>query len=92
MPSKLTGQIAVYKNTDRHLREIYRYAGNTVGELLFTIKTVKKADWDNERYAGRGFSEITHDGISSYICSISETGAADGMTVTEIRQNFRLID
>ena len=92
VPSKLTGQIAVYKNTDRHLREIYRYAGNTVGELLFTIKTVKKADWDNERYAGRGFSEITHDGISSYICSISETGAADGMTVTEIRQNFRLID
>ena len=54
---KLTGQIAVYKNTDRHLREIYRYAGNTVGELLFTIKTVKKADWDNERYAGGGFSE-----------------------------------
>ena len=55
-------------------------------------KTVKKTDWDNERYAGRGFSEITHDGVSSYICSISETGEANGMTVTEIRQNFRLID
>ena len=92
VPSKLIDRMAVYKNTDRHLREIYRYDGNAAGDLLFTIKTVKKTDWDNERYAGRGFSEITHDGVSSYICSISEAGEANGMTVTEIRQNFRLID
>lgn len=92
VPSKLIDRMAVYKNTDRHLREIYRYDGNAAGDLLFTIKTVEKTDWDNERYAGRGFSEITHDGVSSYICSISEAGEANGMTVTEIRQNFRLID
>lgn len=92
--SKRAGQIAIYKDTDTFVREIYKYDNetSTVGDMLISFKTVKKSDWDNGKYKDGGFTEITHDGVSSYICKISETAKAEGLTIEEVRRNFKLLE
>lgn len=94
VPSKRVGQLAVYKDTDSHVRELYSYNSETgtVGDMLISFKTVKKSDWDNGKYTSDGFAEITHDSITSYICRISEAGTVAELTLDEIRRNFKLIE
>lgn len=92
--SKRAGQIAIYKDTDTHVREIYKYDNETskVGDMLISFKTVKKSDWDNGKYKSIGYTEITHDDVSSYICKISETAKAEELTIEEVRRNFKLLE
>ena len=92
--SKRAGQIAIYKDTDSHVREIYKYDNETssTGELLIFFKTVKKSDWDIGKYKDGGFIEITHDDVSSHICRISDTAAEEGLTIEEVRRNFKLLE
>ena len=92
--SKRAGQIAIYKDTDSHVREIYKYDNETssTGELLISFKTVKKSDWDIGKYKDGGFIQITHDDVSSHICRISDTAAEEGLTIEEVRRNFKLLE
>lgn len=91
--SKWAGQIAVLKDQSSHLREIYRYDNATAmpGDMLVSFMTVKKSDWDAGKYKDKGYSEITHDGISSYLCKIGK-GAKEELTEEDVRKNFNLID
>lgn len=92
LSSKWSGKIAVLKDSTEQLREIYSYDGasDTVGEMLISFKTVKKADWDKGKFKGSGYTEITHDGISSYICKIGKS-AKDALTLEDVRKNFKLL-
>ena len=91
--SKWAGQIAVLKDASAHLREIYSYdsASGMPGNMLVSFMTVKKSDWDEGKYKNKGYSEITHDGISSYLCKIGK-GAGEEITEEDVRKNFKLID
>lgn len=92
--SKRAGQIAIYKDAEAHIREIYKYDTETsaTGNQLICFKTVKKSDWDAGKYKDEGFTEITHDSVSSHLCKISETASSEGLTIEEVRRNFKLLE
>lgn len=91
--SKWSGRIAVLKDASSHLREIYSYdsATGTAGNMLVSFMTVKKSDWDAGKYKNKGYTELMHDGISSYLCKIGK-GAAEVLTEEDVRKSFKLID
>ena len=92
LSSKWSGQIAVLRDSAAQLREIYSYdnASDAVGEMLISFKTVKKSDWDKGEYKKSGYAEITHDGVSSYICKIG-SAAGDELTLESVRKSFKLL-
>ncbi len=94
IPAKWSGNIAVLKDTANNLREIYKYNHEdmTVGSSLLYIKAVKKKDWDDGKYKAEGVSEIMNDGETSFICRISETAAQEGLTLEDVRNNFKLAE
>ena len=65
-------------------------AMDAVGEMLISFKTVKKSDWDKGEYKKSGYAEITHDGVSSYICKIG-SAADDELTLESVRKSFKLL-
>lgn len=94
IPAKWMGNIAVLKDTENNIREIYKYNPEdmTVGNSLLYIKAVKKKDWDDGKYKAQNVNEIMNNGETSYICRISETAAAEGITLENIRSNFKLVE
>ncbi len=94
IPAKWSGHIAVLKDVDSHLREIYRYdfATETLGESLMYIKAVPKSDWDEGKYNAAGIGEIMNDGQTSYICRITEAAKAEGLTMEMVKSNFKLFE
>lgn len=94
IPSKWVGSIAVLKDTENRLREIYRYdpENQTETESLLYIKAVPKTDWDDGKYKAVGIEEIYNDGETSFICSISAAGVADGVTMEYVKSNFMIFE
>lgn len=94
IPPKWVGKIAVLKDTENNLREIYKFDPDemTVGNSLLYIKAVKKKDWDDGKYRTSGVSEILNDGETSFICCISEDATAEGITLDSVRSNFKLAE
>lgn len=94
IPTMLRGKIAVLKDTENHIREIYSYNPKdlTVGESLMYIKTVVKKDWDEGKYKSLGAGEIMNDGETSYICKITEKGKTYGLTLDSVISNFKITD
>ena len=92
--ARLVGHLAVLKDETRHLRELYYYDADTgtVGEQLISFMTVKKSDWDNGAYKSKGYTEIMHDGISSYICKVSADAETRGVTFSEVKKSFKLFE
>ncbi len=93
LSEKWAGHMAVLKDTDEALREIYIYDNETAtaGEMLISFKTVKKSDFENGKYNGQGWSLITDDEIMSYICKISDIAIKNGLTLDTVKQNFSLL-
>ena len=94
LSQKWTGQIAVLKDTDKRLREIYLYnsADSEAGEMLVSFMTVPRVDWESGKYKDQGFEKITQDEISVYLCKISDTAATQGITLEVIKKNFKLTE
>lgn len=94
LSQKWAGQIAVLKDTDKRLREIYLYnsENSMAGEMLVSFMTVTRADRLSGAYEGMGYDIITQDEISAYLCKISDTAAANGITLETIRENFKLTE
>lgn len=94
LPKKWVGKIAVLKDTDNQIREVYRYNPEdmSIGESLFYIKAVKKASWDKGKYDKEEAFEIVNNGETSYICKIFETAIADGFTTQIVKGNFAFIE
>ena len=49
------------KDTENHIREIYRYDGETASaaDMLVSFVTVKLNDKDVQKYLDEGFAELT---------------------------------
>lgn len=94
VPAKWVGKIAVSKDTESNLREIYSYNPKdmTVGNRLMYIKAVKKTDWEDGKYKADGVFEIMNNGVSSFICRISDTAAKQGLTEADVKANFNLYE
>ena len=94
LSQKWTGQIAVLKDTDNRIREIYRYDSETAsaGEMLISFVTVKLSEREIQEYINQGFKEIMRDEISVYLCKIGETAAEQGINTDVVMQNFKLTE
>lgn len=94
IPSKWNGKIAILKDTDKRLREIYEYNSETMtaGEKLLYIQAVDKKDWDSGKYKDSGLEEISYDNGTSYICWLSDKAKLDGITHAEVKLNFKLLE
>lgn len=94
LPQKWLGNIAISRDSENALTEIYRFSSeeNVSGERLMFIKSVKKSDWDNGVYKIQDAAEIVNDGETSYICNISDSAAADGITAEKVKSDFKLLN
>ena len=94
IPAKWVGSIAVLKDTDNNVREIYKYNAEdmTVGESLLYIRAVKKSDWDAGKYEDGKTKEIMNNGEITYICRISDVAAAEGLTIERVKADFKLFE
>lgn len=93
LSKKWAGQIAVLKDTENNVREIYKYNNETLTaeESLICFKTVKASDWINGKYENDGYEEMMRDGISAHLCKIGDTAKEGGITIETVRENFKLI-
>lgn len=94
IPAKWQGQIAVLKDTENNIREIYKYnsAEKKAGEKLLQLRSVKKSSYDSGKYKNTAYNELCQDGINVYLCEITEAAEADGLTLKDVKQNFKLIE
>lgn len=90
LPDKLMGKIAVKKDSDLRLREIYSYEpeSDTVGEKLFELLTLKSEKYDKKEY--KGYSVLTKNGGYTYLYKKSAAADSLGLTDSQIRQMFKL--
>ncbi len=91
---KLAGQIAVLKNTDKRLREIYLYDSetSTAGEMLVSFMTVARTDWESGKYDGSEYQKIARNEISVYLCKVSDIAKSQGLTEEVVTKNFILTE
>lgn len=94
LSQKWAGQIAVLKDTDKRLREIYLYDNetSTAGEMLVSFMTVGRSDWESGQYSEAGYYKITQNETSAYLCKISDTAKSQGLTEEVITKNFILTE
>ena len=92
LPEGMTDQIAILKDTEEHIREIYRYRPETgeATELLVSFVAVPTGS-DGATYQNEGYHEILSDRVLKYLC---KTGSAkiDGFSLKEIKASFRIIE
>lgn len=94
IPSKWVNNIAVLKDTDNHIREIYRYSNEEiiVNESLLYIKAVEKSDWDSGKYKSENLQKITTGDETVFVCRISHLAEQEGLTIDTVRASFRLFE
>ncbi len=92
LSQKLTGQIAVLRDTDRRLREIYSYdaATDTVGELLIAFRAVDRAGYEAGKYRDAGYELLLQDGATVFLCRLSQKALDSGTTWEDVKSNFKI--
>ena len=93
IPAALTGKVALLKDSENRMREIYSYNPKdlTVGESLMYIKAISKKDWDGGKFKAFGEEEIMDDGETAYICKLTEKAEQYGITMESVISNFKII-
>lgn len=94
LSQKLLGKIAILKDTESRVREIYLYDSEnaTVGKSLIYLKTVKKSDWDKGKYSGLNAVEILNIGKTLVVCRVSQAGIEQGLDLEYVRANLKLFE
>jgi hypothetical protein len=90
LPQKWVGNIAILKDTDNRIREVYSYNNEdlTVGESLLYLRAFTKKEWQSGKYENLGLTEISQDDKSVFCCKISEKAKLEGLSVEAIKSNF----
>lgn len=87
LPSKWVGNIAVLKDTDNRIREVYSY--NTekmvVGDSLLYMRAIKISDWDKGVYNALNLMEIGRTKDSVIACRIPRVS---GITFDNAKKSF----
>ena len=93
LPAKLSGQIAVLKDTEEHLREIYRYDAENerAGELLLSFKTVPASKYDSEKFERGEYRLLTRDDVSVFLCKEGPSNP-DGFKIADVKKAFKIIE
>lgn len=88
--NKLVGNIAILKDTDNRIREIYTYDTEemSVGKSLVYMRAISKKDWENGIYEALNLIEIGETENSVIACRISKEAKEQGITLDEVKHNF----
>ncbi len=92
LPSKWVGNIAILKDTENGIREIYAYDQEnlTVGENLVIFKTVKTENWQNGEYDTAYFTEVGSWDGKTVICHLYDGALLQSMTYEDVIENFNV--
>ena len=90
IPQKWVGNIAILKDTDNRIRQIYSYDTETltVGESLLYLRAFSKKEWESGKYTDLGLTQIAQDSESIFACKISEKAINEGLTLEAVKSNF----
>lgn len=90
LPDKLTGKIAVKKDTDSKSRIIFAYDPETdqIGEMLAEFLTVKSEKYDKKIY--KEYSKITQSGGYTYLFKTGSEAESRGISAEQIKDMFKL--
>ncbi len=91
IPQKWLGSIAVLRDVENALTEIYRFdsENNVSGERLLYIKAVPKDKWDSGMFKNQDVTEIVNNGETSLLCYISEAAKAEGITSQRVKSDLK---
>ena len=91
---KWADSIAVLKDTDKRIREIYEYDNETmtVGESLIYFGAVSLSDWDAQKYKKAGYKKILSTSKDVFFCKISKKAEQQGITFESVKNNFKLFE
>ncbi len=90
IPQSLVGNIAILKDTDNRIREIYSYDKEnlTIGESILYLRAFTKKQWQSGEYDDLGLTEIARDQESVFACRISPNAKNTGYDIENIKANF----
>lgn len=92
VPTKWVGKIAILKDTENGIREIYTYdeESMTVGENLIIFRTVKTEEWQRGDYDTAYFAEIGSWNGKTVICHLYDGAVLQSMTYEDVIENFNV--
>lgn len=90
IPAKWVGNIAILKDTDNRIREIYTYDTEemSVGKSLLYIRAISKKDWEKGIYDALNLIEIGETETAVIACRISKEAKNAGITIDQVKSNF----
>ncbi len=90
IPAKWVGSIAILKDTDNRIREIYTYDTDemSVGKSLLYIRAINKKDWENGVYDALNLVKIGQTDDAVITCRISKEAKEKGVTLEEVKSNI----
>ncbi len=92
IPTRWRNRIAVLKDTENRIREIYLYDHNNavVGESLICIRAFNKKKWDSGKYNDLKMNEIARDDSTVYAYKLNDAVIELGITHADVKKAFVL--
>lgn len=91
LPSKWVGSIAILKDTENRIREIYTYDTEKmeVGKSLLYFRAINLRDWEKGIYDALGLIEVGRTENSVIACRIAYKA---GVTFDDVQKNFGIFN
>lgn len=92
IPSKWRSRIAILKDTENRLREIYVYDNKNalIGESLICIRAFNKKDWENGKYNELRMNEIARRDNTVFAYKLNDAIIEMGITHSDVEKAFVL--
>ena len=92
-PEKWIGHIAIYRDTEKRLREFYALNENGQPEtVLARLKAVKLSDWESEGYPRGGLTELLRNKNTVLAGEVGESGGAFAITLENLKRQLYIIE
>lgn len=94
IPTKWRNRIAILKDTENRIREIYVYNQKTatVGESLICIRAFDKRAWDKGEFKELKMNEIARDNNTVYAYRLNDAITKMGITHSDVKDAFVLFE
>jgi hypothetical protein len=91
---KWRNKIAILKDTQNHVREIYLYnhADATVGEKLLSIYAFDKKKWQNGDYKDLRLDELDENADTVFAYKLNEELGNLSITHNDVRKSFKIYE
>ncbi|MBE6787874.1 MAG: VCBS repeat-containing protein [Ruminococcaceae bacterium] len=94
IPASWVGNIAILKDTDNCIREIYSYNTEqmSVQKSLLYIRAISKKDWEDGIYDALNLVKIGETEKAVIACRISKDGREKGATLENIKSSYGIYE